>query len=218
MKLDLGKRKYFGPEKGKYILYGFLAIGIVASIVFVGCGPMVAIRTDYDFNKIARVGVLRFNSSQIQYLSSYDPGSAIADEFMFQFLRRGVKVVERSRIENVLKEHNLWKSGNIDPATIKEMGKILGVDVLIMGTVTKYVPDKKQRIYIRDDKGELQEEIFLVEAEVGISARMVDVVTGEVIWAGSYEYDSFYVDAAIRQAVSALVNSLKKIWFININY
>ena len=216
MRLDLGKIRYFWPEKGKNILYGFLTIGIAASIIFIGCGPRVAIRTDYDFNKIARIGILRFGSSQIQYLSSYDPGSAVADEFIFQFLRRGVKVVERSRIENVLKEHRLWKSGNIDPATIKKMGRLLGVDVLIMGTVTKYIPDKKKRIYIRDDNGEVQEEIFLVEAEVGISARMVDVVTGEVIWAGSYEYDSFYVDAAIRQAVSALVNSLKKIWFFNI--
>ncbi len=216
MRLDLGKIKYFWPGRKRNTFYRFLAIGISISIIFIGCGPRVAIRTDYDFNKINRVGVLSFNSSQIQYLSSYDPGSAIADEFVFQFLRRGVRVIERSRIESVLKEHRLWKSGNIDPATIKEMGRLLGVDVLIMGTVTKYIPDKKKRIYIRDNNGEVQEEIFLVEAEVGISARMVDVVTGEVIWAGSYEYDSFYVDAAIRQAVSALVNSLKKIWFFNI--
>ncbi|GAF75529.1 unnamed protein product [marine sediment metagenome] len=193
----------------------FLAVTFTACTFFIGCGPKVAIRKDYDFKKIVRVGVLKFDSSQVQYLPSYDPGNAVADEFVFQFIDRGVKVVERSRIENIIKEHNLWKSGNIDPATIKEMGKILGVDALIMGTVTRYIPDKKNRIYIKDNHGKMQEEIFLVDAEVGISARMVDVVTGEVIWAGSYVYDSFYAETAIRQVVSAILNSLRKIWLVN---
>ena len=193
----------------------FLAVTLAVYTLFIGCGPKVAIRKDYDFKKIVQVGVLKFHSSQIQFLSSYNPGNAVADEFVFQFLSRGIKVIERSRIESVLKEHNLWKSGNIDPATIKEMGKILGVDALIMGTVTRYIPDRKERIYIRDDQGKMQEEIFLVDAEVGISARMVDVVTGEVIWAGSYVYDSFYAETAIRQAVSAILDSLRKIWLVN---
>ena len=113
----------------------------------------MAFRKDYDFRQVARVGVLKFDSSQVQFLSSYDPGNAVADEFVFQFLSRGIKVVERSHIENIIKEHTLWKSGNIDPATIKEMGKILGVDALVMGTVIRYIPDTKNRIYIQDDKG-----------------------------------------------------------------
>ncbi|MBN1383785.1 MAG: hypothetical protein JW983_02730 [Elusimicrobia bacterium] len=184
-------------------------------IFFTGCGPKVAIRRDYDFSNVVRVGVLKFDSSQVQFLSSYDPGNAVADEFVFQLIDRGIKVIERSRIENIIEEHNLWKSGNIDPATIKEMGKILGVDALIMGTVTRYIEDKKERIYIKDDNGDLKEEIFLVEAEVGISARMVDVVTGEVVWAGTYVYDSFYTESAIRQAVSGILDSLKKIWFFD---
>lgn len=215
MKSKLNKDIDFLPMKEKSIFLLFLAVTLAVCIIFTGCGPRVAIRSDYDFRKIVRIGVLKFNSSQIQYLSSYDPGSAVADEFVFQFLNRGIKVIERSYIENIIKEHNLWKSGNIDPATIKKMGKILGVDALVMGTVTRYIPDRKKRIYIKDDQGKIQEEIFLVEAEVGISARMVDVVTGEVIWAGSYVYDSFYIDAAIRQAVSAILNSLRKVWLVN---
>ncbi|MFH1414515.1 MAG: CsgG/HfaB family protein [Elusimicrobiota bacterium] len=194
----------------------FIVFLAAAAVTFTGCGPKVAFRPDYNFNKIERVGVLRFDSSQIQIINTYnDPGNAVADEFVFQLLSRGTRVVERSRIESILREQHLWKSGNIDPATIREMGKILGVDALIMGTVTRYIPDRKERVYIKDDKGELQEEIFLIEAEIGISARMVDVVTGEVIWASSYFYDSFYVDSAIRQAVSAILDSLKKVWFIN---
>ncbi|MFW6134572.1 MAG: CsgG/HfaB family protein [Elusimicrobiota bacterium] len=190
-----------------------LCISIIGSLFFIsGCGPKAAFISDYDFSKIERIGVLKFDSSQVNYFSSYDPGYAVADEFVFQFVKRGVKVVERSRIEQVLKEHNLWKSGNIDPATIKEMGKILGVDALVFGTVTRYIPDKKRRIYIEDPDGNMKEEVFMVDAEVGISARMVDVVTGEVVWAGSYSYDSFYIETAVRQAVSAMLDSLEKAW------
>ncbi len=185
---------------------------IVLAVLFYGCGPKVAFIEGYDFGRIERVGVIKFDSSQVNYFSSFDPGSAVADEFVFQFINRGVRVVERSRLENILREQNLWDSGRLDPETVKEAGKLLGVDALVMGTVTRYVPDKKERIYVRDSAGRVREEIFLVEAEVGVSARMVDVETGEIIWAGSHVHESFYIDTAIRQAVSALLNSLRGVW------
>ncbi|NLB35325.1 MAG: hypothetical protein GX817_05875 [Elusimicrobia bacterium] len=192
-----------------------LSKGIVLAtfLALFGCRPKVALLDGYDFGKIQRVGVIKFDSSRVSFGSGYDPGNAVADEFVFQFINRGVRVIERSRIEQILQEQSLWKSGNLDPKTVKGLGKLLGVDALIMGSVTKYHPDRKERIYIRDIRGQVREEIFLVEAEVGISARMVDTETGEIIWAGNYSYDSFYIDSAIRQAVSAILNSLKGSWF-----
>ncbi len=176
-----------------------------------GCArPRVAFMPGYDFTQINQIGVLKFDSSQVDFVSGYDPGYMVADEFVLQFLNEGVRVVERSRLEEVLREHALWRSGDIDPETVKEMGKILGVDVLMLGTVTRYIPDEKNRIYVRDREGNVKEEIFLVDAEVSISARMVDVVTGEVIWAGAYSYNSFYIETAVRHAVNALFNSISQ--------
>ncbi|MFH1352116.1 MAG: CsgG/HfaB family protein [bacterium] len=214
IKSKLNKTGDFSQESGKRFFLLFLSFTLATCAVLTGCAIKVAVRRDYDFKKIERIGVLAFDNSQIQYFPSYNPGNAVADEFVFQFISRGIKVVERSRIQSILQEQNLWKSGNIDPATIKEMGKILGVDALIMGTVTRYIPNRKERIYVTDDQGKVKEEIFLVDAEAGINARMVDVVTGEVVWAGSYTYDSFYMDTAIRQAVGTLLDSLKDIWLI----
>jgi len=188
-------------------------ITLIAFAALAGCGPRVALVDGYDFGRVQRVGVIKFDSSRVSFGPGYDPGSAVADEFVFQFINRGVRVIERSRIEQILREQSLWESGSIDPKTIKGLGKMLGVDALIMGTVTRYSPDRKERIYIRDTRGQIREEIFLVEAEVGISARMVDTETGEIIWAGNYSYDSFYIDSAIRQAVSAILNSLRGVWF-----
>ncbi|MGM0567827.1 MAG: CsgG/HfaB family protein [Elusimicrobiota bacterium] len=198
----------------------FLKKLIRPSLLFVfilaaaGCGPKIAFRENYDFSEVERVGIIKFDSSGVDFTTGSDPGSAIADEFVFQLLHRGVRVVERSRLESILREHNLWKSGDINSETIREMGQILGVDAIVMGTVTRYNPDRKERIYIKDSEGRVREEIFMIDAEVGISARMVDTQSGEVIWASSYVSDSFYMDTAIRQAVSAILNSLSGIWFI----
>ncbi len=190
----------------------FAGFTLILLLLLGGCGPKIAYRQDYDFSAIQRVGVIRFDGAGLGLTAGAEPGSAVADEFVFQLLNRGARVIERSRLESVLREHNLWRSGDIDPETVKEMGQILGVDAIIMGTITRFVPDKKERIYVRDREGNVREEIFLVEAEVGISARMVDVETGEIIWAGSYVYDSFYMDTAIRQAVNAILNSLRDVW------
>ena len=179
--------------------------------VFSGCGPRASIRRDYDFSQINRIGVMKFDSSQVGFFASYDPGNAVADEFVLQLLDRNVMVIERSCMEGVMSEQDLWKSGSVDPVTVKKIGKLLGVDALIIGTVTKYIPDRKERFYMRDEQGKLREEIFVVNAEVGISARMVDVESGVVIWASSYSYDSFYVDSAISQTVSAIMDTLKDI-------
>jgi hypothetical protein len=41
---------------------------------------------------------------------------------------------------------------------------------------------------------------------------MIDVETGLIVWAGSYTYESFDMEGAIRGTVSTLLNSLKKVW------
>jgi len=195
----------------KLIFYSVVSFCILAAF-FIGCAPRAAIRRDYDFSKIKRVGVLKFDSSQVGLFSSYDPGAMVADEFVYQLLDRGITVVERSQLDNILKEQDLGQSGRLDATTIKKIGKILGVDALIMGTVIKCIPDRKERFYLKDEQGKLKEEIFLIDAEVGINARMVDTETGIVVWASSYSYDSFYIDTAIRHTVSALVSTLEDVW------
>lgn len=183
-----------------------------AAAILTGCGPIAAIRKDYNFAQIKQVGVLKFDSSQIGYFPSYDPGNEIADEFVFQLLSRGIPVIERSQLESIIKEQDLGHSGRLDTATVKKIGKILGVDALIIGTVTKYIPDRKERIYLKDEEGRMREQIFMVNAEVGINARMVDVETGAIIWASSYVYDSFYMNSAIRMTVSSLVDTLEDVF------
>jgi hypothetical protein len=47
-------------------------------------------------------------------------------------------VVERSRIEAILREQNLGDSGRVDAKTAAEIGRILGVEYVVLGSITKF--------------------------------------------------------------------------------
>ena len=47
-------------------------------------------------------------------------------------------MVERSKLEHVLSEQNLAASGRVDPSTSAKMGKLIGAEYLVMGTVTAF--------------------------------------------------------------------------------
>lgn len=54
---------------------------------------------------------------------------------------RGFSVLERNKIQAVLEEQNLGASGRVQPGTAARMGKIIGAQYLIDGTVTAYEED-----------------------------------------------------------------------------
>lgn len=54
---------------------------------------------------------------------------------------RGFTVVERTKLQAVLEEQNLGASGRVQGATAAKMGKLIGAQYLIAGTVTAYEED-----------------------------------------------------------------------------
>lgn len=85
-------------------------------------------------------------------------GAVLADRLILELVRRGVEVIERSRLEEVLAELKLAQTGAIDPSSVKRLGKILGADAVVTGTVVE-----------------------LVDGEVEVLARLVHVETGRVL-------------------------------------
>lgn len=174
------------------------------------CAPRVAFKRDYDFSSIKKVGVLNFQSASLDALSS---GDAISDEFVRQFLSMGITVVERQRINEVLMEKNFGDKEHVE--ALQRLNEKLGVDVVVTGTITKYVLDKKNYILLGDvtnPEADVRTRVITTNAEVGLSARMIDLKTGNIIWASSYSYESFNVEDALYGAVSYLVSGLKYVW------
>jgi len=69
----------------------------------------------------------------------------------------GVKVVERERLQEVLKEQQLGTSGKLDPRTAARIGKLLGARYLVLGSY------------------------FDALGTFRADARLVDVETGEIV-------------------------------------
>jgi len=65
-------------------------------------------------------------------------GRFLAEELSISLagLGQGFEVVDRTHLRELLAEHKLSATGLIDPSTVRELGRIAGVDALVTGTVT----------------------------------------------------------------------------------
>lgn len=102
-----------------------------------GCLPKTVISRTYDFSKMQRIGVMSFNSP-------WQTMQGVENLFAKYLLESGFKVVERAQLESVLAEHHIAVSGYLSPETTREIGRILGVDVLLVGEVSAYTPARTE--------------------------------------------------------------------------
>lgn len=63
-------------------------------------------------------------------------GAALADRYTFELMRAGYDVVERQRLETILREQELGLTGLTNPKTSLKVGKILGVQGFVFGSVS----------------------------------------------------------------------------------
>ncbi len=57
------------------------------------------------------------------------------------FLENSFRVVDRDVVDNILKEQHFQRSGVVNTATSVEVGKILGINLVLMGTVRVMAAD-----------------------------------------------------------------------------
>lgn len=118
-----------------------------------------------------------------------DLGKAATDLVITRLVQDGqVTVLERNAIDKLIAEQNLSNSDRTDPRTAAKLGRILGVDAIVLGSVTKYdfeshmsTPHVRTRIIGGFGGGgspKMKEE---VKANVQIDARVVSPDTAEVL-------------------------------------
>lgn len=87
-------------------------------------------------------------------------------------------IVERSRVEEILFEQDLGQSGRIDPGTAAEIGRVLGVDAVVIGSITRFNFEQNGgSVSILGFGGGGDSR----EAVVELTARLVNTTTGEII-------------------------------------
>lgn len=73
-----------------------------------------------------------------------DSGSIFANSlstFLFKTASEDIKIMERKNIKSILEEMKLGQIGIVSPKTAKQVGRIYGIDVAVMGSVLRYNVD-----------------------------------------------------------------------------
>ncbi|QLE55094.1 CsgG/HfaB family protein [Nostoc sp. TCL26-01] len=96
-----------------------------------------------------RVAVLDFDFSSVSnpsLLSVFSGGSkGVSDILVNKLVKNGnFVVIERSQIDAILREQNLGNSGRVDASTAAQIGRILGVEAVIIGSVTQFDIQQRQ--------------------------------------------------------------------------
>jgi TolB-like protein len=89
----------------------------------------------------------------------------LADFFESDFSKlSSLKVVERDKVDYVLKEIELSKSGMVEKSTAIRVGKLLGAQIMVFGNVTQ-LDDRHAKMLVKAVKVETSEIIASVEKE-----------------------------------------------------
>lgn len=136
-----------------------------------------------------RVALLDFDFGTVQHWWSgnWDIGKGIADLVVTDLVKDGTyAVIERKKLDAVLQEQNFSNSDRADSTSAARIGKVLGVNAIVVGTITQFgLEDKSLNVggLVGRIPGFGSGRVGTKEgkASVVIDARLVDVNTGEVL-------------------------------------
>jgi len=117
--------------------------------------------------EITTIAIMEFDNYSIgeyqEKLGSLAKG--LADFFEHDFAKIStLRVVERDKIDFILKEIELQRSGAVDAATAVKVGKILGAQVMVFGSITQ-LDDDNTRMVVRAVSVETSEILASVDKE-----------------------------------------------------
>lgn len=130
--------------------------------------------------KIKRVAVVPFTGPR--GASSYS-GSVVSERMVSQILARGeLDLVERRMLDKILEEQRLGVFGIMDQDTVKTLGKVLGVDAILTGSIVE----------LRNDR-------------VEINARLIHTETAQVLAADTARVPKDWEDRPIGEDMSTWI-------------
>jgi curli biogenesis system outer membrane secretion channel CsgG len=140
-----------------------------------------------------RVAIVDFDYATVQsgiaaiFGTNIDVGKGVADLLLTYLVKDGnYSVIERSHLDKILAEQNFSNSDRADPTSAARIGKLLGVDAIIVGSITQFGNDTKSTgigaiggAMGRVGLGGIGQKQS--KAIVGLTARIVSVDTAEVL-------------------------------------
>lgn len=141
-----------------------------------------------------RVAVLNFDYGTVRtyvqqlFGSDQDVGKGISDMLVEKLVNGGqYSVIERNALDKVMKEQNFSNSDRADPTSAAKIGAILGVDGIIIGSITQFGRDDQHTNVGGGGYGPLGRfgvggvGTSKAKAVVAISARIINTSTAEIM-------------------------------------
>jgi len=137
-----------------------------------------------------RVAVFSFEDKSSQgwhWWTGGSPGDGMADMLITDLVKSGKYIViERQEIAKIMDEQNLGQTGRVTPQSAAQIGKLLGVELAVVGAITEFGAAKggtSGRI-----KG-IGVGISKQKATVAIDVRFINTTTGEILAAENVRKD-----------------------------
>ena len=140
-----------------------------------------------------RVAIMDFDYATVHagvsqiFGQDIDIGKGVSDLLVTKLVKDGnYSVIERKALDKIMAEQNFSNSDRANPSSAAKIGKLLGVDAIIVGSITQFGNDTKNTNiggaggnwggYGLGGLGRKKSK-----AIVALTARMVDVDTGEIL-------------------------------------
>jgi len=205
-------------------LYSLVAVFCVA-LVFSACSSQKPEPKSVEIRDVPelsgpkkRVGIFEFENKS-RYGKNRLSNSAV-DALYTELQQADVFVLyERADLDELEKEFDLIDSGRVNLNTAAEAGRLVGVQAVVVGTISQFGIWEEAKDY-----GAYKKKLEIAEATVDI--RVVDVTSGRIIYAdtgtGRVEremetvlgfgekatYDETMADKALRAAMSKFIDNL----------
>jgi curli biogenesis system outer membrane secretion channel CsgG len=107
-----------------------------------------------NHKKKPRIAITNFTDIDGRYRKL---GKFISEELISRLYKtKKFKIIERRKLDKIMKEHALTSSALFDNKTTKKLGKLLGVDAIVSGTMTD------------------------IGSYIKVNARVINIETGEI--------------------------------------
>ncbi len=191
-------------QVGKIAAFAALALFLSSFQLFAGDRP--------------RIAVIEFENQTSWWTNRL--GSGVQNMIVTELVKSGKwRVMEREKLNQVMKEQSLSLSGAVDTSTLVKIGKILGIKYFLTGSITQF--DIKNTGFSFGVG-----RVGKTKKKVALDARLVNVETGEIEWADTASdtssttavkvqgigpdsnYDSEMAGEILRNAVKKIVEAV----------
>ncbi|MEW6067768.1 MAG: hypothetical protein AB1610_05720 [Nitrospirota bacterium] len=194
-KQDLSRNNLLLCNLSYVLVLGFLLIFIH------GCGPDYFIKSEGDIANIKKIAVLPFEN----FTGDSYAGEKIRRIAITELLLKGIDVVEPGEVTRLLRELQVRSLGSIKTTELQEMGKTLGVEAVMSGSVEAFG---------------ISRGISVTYPEVTINFMLIDATSGSIIgsirhttggasfWTRHFGSEGISLSDAARKTVKEAINTL----------